>query len=157
MLMKALVSYVTLGVAVACLLGCGAEHVTALDEYWTQVSVGDPIPGDPWGTCDLRYTCSNPDGLCTSWLSPGSCQGVACEAERLLIGCTHACNAVGDCPNPRSGQAVPTCVDGLCYLSCGDGSTCPSGHDCVSGLAVADTDATVLHVCMRVYSRAHDG
>lgn len=155
--MKELVSYVTLSFAAACLVGCGAEHVTALDEYWTQVSAGEPIPGDPWGACDLGWRCSNPEGNCSGWVSPGSCEGEGCEAKRLFIGCSHACSESGDCPGPQSGEASPACVDGRCDLVCDPDSACPSGYDCVARQPTNDMNTTASNVCMQVYIRADDG
>lgn len=137
--MKVLVSILPLSltVSIACLVGCSAEHVTAVDDSHALVSDSAPVPGDQWGICDERnWECSDPDGGCIGWYEREEC-GAAdekeCEIDRYLVGCYHDCQIDAHCPVPLSGDAAPVCVDQKCYLSCDDGRTCPNGHSCVAG------------------------
>ena len=49
--MKALVlsASLTLTLGIAGLVGCSAEHVTAVEDTAALVSEGEPVPGDPFG------------------------------------------------------------------------------------------------------------
>ena len=152
--MRVIISIVPLSVGIACLLGCSAEHVTAVQDSEALLSEGEPVPGDPWGVCGTDWTCSShPRGGCFGWTEPGSCRSEGTEpcevdVELYLIGCEHSCTTSADCPVPLSGDVVPTCSDeGQCYLACESGS-CPNGYSCI---AVAGHHASPFppHMCMQ--------
>src|SRR6187399_2766439 len=89
--MRVIISIVPLTVAIACLLGCSAEHVSAVEDSEALASEGEPIPGDPWGVCDKHWTCSTyTAGGCLGWTDPGSCEsegteGCEVDVEQYLI------------------------------------------------------------------------
>src|SRR6188508_261365 len=147
--MRVIISIVSLSVGIPCLLGCSAEHVSAVEDSHALISEGEPIPGDPWGVCNLDWKCSNPDGDCLGWVEPGSCQE-PCVIEGFLIGCVHWCATSADCPVPLSGEAVPTCSEGTCLLSCESGS-CPNGYSCIASDPRLDgSNPYPPHMCMEV-------
>lgn len=128
--MKMPVSIVPLSLGVACLLGCSAEHVTAVDDSQT-LSIDGALE-DPWGLCDASWTCSVPGVPCVTNVIGGPCDS-DCEL-RVIMSCNHECETDSDCPVPLTGEIAPVCHEGagVCQLPCGDGAACPDGFACVA-------------------------
>lgn len=150
--MRVPVSIVPMTIGITCLLGCGAEHVTAVEDTEALTVEGAPLPNDPWGVCDEDWVCGAPSDGCVGWTEPDSCPAdVECNADRYQISCFHACETDDDCPVPLSGDAAPLCRDEICQLPCDDGVTCPNGYNCVARPDWRPDDPFVTQVCMQTF------
>lgn len=152
--MRQLVTIVILNLSfgTACLVGCSAEHVTAVEETDALVSDDLPVPDDPFGVCDEELICTDPAAGCGGWSDLSACSSdEACDAASYPVSCIHQCGTSADCPVPLSGDSVPVCHSGFCQLPC-DAATCPNGLSCVAPIAGSGSDGYYLpQVCMREF------
>jgi hypothetical protein len=64
---------------------------------------------------------------------PSDCTafGLQCEAPLGKGFCSTSCTNDNDCPQPSTGNALPSCTsNGYCALVCFGGITCPDGLSC---------------------------
>lgn len=118
------------------------------------VAVVDPNAAYPFCQPDapeaFTFYCARQPSSHGFWLWHADANGVTsryceggddCNACNCSVECRNDPDDLLACPDPPSGNALPTCFtwngpdsDGQCFLDCGDGEACPDGMQCVDNL-----------------------